>query len=150
MKTTSKEYVGTYHSAPQNQHKSLKFTSHNTYEAKLTKIRSHILLRYNICECCRVPNFGDPLQYSLRIERSVRNISDSVIFALYLLKDFTMDILVHRHVKIPQHKIQVKYSIKAVYEYKMYLTNTKQGKRMTFSALKIAPKDLFRKLVRGR
>ena len=61
-----------------------------------------------------------------------------------------MDILVHRHVKIPQYKIQVKYNIKAVYEYKMYLINTKQGKRITFSALKIAPKELFRKFVRGR
>ena len=61
-----------------------------------------------------------------------------------------MDILVHRHVKIPQYKIQVKYSIKAVYEYKIYLINTKQGKRITFSAQKIAPKELFRKLVRGR
>ena len=51
-----------------------------------------------------------------------------------------MDILVHRHVKIPQYKIQVKYNIKAVYEYKMYLINTKQGKRITLSALKIALK----------
>ena len=61
-----------------------------------------------------------------------------------------MDILVHRHVKIPQYKIQVKYNIKAVYEYKMYLINTKQGKRITFSTPKIALKELFRKLVRGR
>ena len=61
-----------------------------------------------------------------------------------------MDILVHKHEEIPQYKIPVKYNIKAVYEYKMYLINTKQGKRITFSALKIAPKELFRKLVRGR
>ena len=127
MKTTSQEYVGTYHSVPQNQHKNLKFNSHNTYEGKLTKIRSQILLRYNICECCRVPNFGDPLQYSLRIERSVRNIPDSVIFALYLLKYFPMDILVHRHEKIPQYKIQVNYNVKAVYEYKCtYLIQNKE------------------------
>ena len=58
-----------------------------------------------------------------------------------------MDILVYKHVKIPQYKIQVKYNIKAVYEYKMYLINTKQGKRITFSTPKIALKELFRKLV---
>ena len=121
-------------------YKNLKFRSHNTYKRKLTKIRSHILLRYNICECCRVPNLGYPLQYSLRIERSVRNISDSVILALYSLKYFPIDILVHRHEKIPQYKIQVNYKVKAVYEYKMYLINTKQGKRITFSALKIVLK----------
>ena len=61
-----------------------------------------------------------------------------------------MDILVHRHEEIPRYKIQVKYNIKAVYEYKMYLINTKQGKRITFSALKIALKELCRKLVRGK
>ena len=64
-----------------------------------------------------------------------------------LLKYFPMDILVHRHVKIPQYNIPVKHNIKAVYEYKMYLINTKQGKRITFSAPKIALKELFRKLV---
>ena len=137
--------MGTYHSVPQNEHKNLEFNSHNTYEVKLTKMRSRILLRYTICECCRVPNFGDPLQYSLRIERSVRNISDSVILALYSLKYFPIDILVHRHEKIPQYKIQVNYKVKAVYEYKMYLINTKQGKRITFSALKIALKRYLRK-----
>ena len=90
--------------------------------------------------CCRVLNFGDPVQYILRIERSVRNIPDSVIFALYLLKYFPTDILVHRHKKIPQYKIQTSYKVKAVYKYKMYVINTKQGKRIKLSALKIAPK----------
>ena len=75
----------------------------------------------------------------------VRNISDSVILALYSLKYFPIDILVHRHEKIPQYKIQVNYKVKAVYEYKMYLINTKQGKRITFSALKIALKRYLRK-----
>ena len=78
---------------------------------------------------------------------NVRNIPDSVIFALYLLKYFPMDILVHRHEKIPQYKTQANYNVKAVYEYKMYVINTKQGKRITFSAPKIALKELFRKLV---
>ena len=137
--------MGIYHSVPQNEHKNLDFNLHNTYEGKLTKMRSHILLRYNICECCRLLIFGDPLQYSLRIERSVRNISDSVILALYSLKYFPIDILVHRHEKIPQYKIQVNYKVKAVYEYKMYLIITKQEKIITIFALKIALKRYLRK-----
>ena len=51
-----------------------------------------------------------------------------------------MDILVHRYEKTPQYNIQVNYNVKAVYEYKIHVSTTKQGKRITLSAPKIALK----------
>ena len=61
-----------------------------------------------------------------------------------------MNILVHSYEKIPQYKMWVNYTVKAVYKYKMYVINTKQGKRITLSAIKIAPKEIVRKSVRVR
>jgi len=51
-----------------------------------------------------------------------------------------MNILAHDYEKIPQYKMSVNHTVKAVYNYKMYVINTKQGKRITLSALKIALK----------